>query len=104
MRDLIQLPVSPQSDPKGEKLRAILDAHLAFEHTRAARQFWVHLAAVLGALIILLPQAASPELRAALLALWGVCWACTIVAAGFEWRWRYRQAQLLAADHTTSKA
>jgi len=95
--DLIQLPVSAQSDPKGEAIRAILNAHLAFEHTRATRQFWVHLSAILGALSILLPQATPPQARALVLALWGVCSVCALVAAGFECIWRWRAAHLLAA-------
>ena len=96
MTDLIQLPVSPQSDPKGENLRAILKAHLAFEHARTARQFWVHLSAVVGALNILLPQPTSQPVRAVLLALWGSCSVCALVAAGFECSWRWREARLLA--------
>jgi hypothetical protein len=97
MTDFIQFTVSPESDPKGEKVRAILDAHLGSAHTRAAREFWVHLLALVGALIILLPQATSAEIRAILLALWGVCGVCAVVAAVLEWGWRWREGRLLAA-------
>jgi len=103
MTNHIQLPVAPQGDSNGDELRALLTAHLAAERTRAARELWIHLSAIIGALIILLPQA-TPHARAALLALWGVAWACTIVAAAFEWRWRWREAQLLAANHAASRA
>ncbi len=98
MPELIQLPVTPQSDPKGETLRAILDAHLAFEHTRATRQFCVHLSAVVGGLNILLPQSASQQLHAVLLAFWGVASVCALVSAAFECLWRARAARLLAAS------
>jgi hypothetical protein len=50
MTDLSRLPVSAQSDPKGETVRAILKAHRAVTHATAARQFWVHLSAAVGAL------------------------------------------------------
>ncbi|HEX7407619.1 MAG TPA: hypothetical protein VF515_08220 [Candidatus Binatia bacterium] len=104
MPDLIQFAVSPQDDPTGREVRAILEAHIAVERTKAARQFWVHLLAAVGGLIALcmvFPQAGSEQMREALLALWGACCVCALAAGGLEWRWHHREAQLLAANKVT---
>jgi len=101
MADLIQFTVSPQSDPIGIATRAILHAHVAHERSKATRRFWVHLLAALGGLVVLclvFPQAASAQVQDALVALWGACGVCVITAVAVEWRWRRREAQVLAAN------
>ncbi len=106
MPSLIQFTVSPQDDPNGAETRALLAAHLAHERVKATRQFWVHLLAAVGGLValgVLFPQAGSPEIRAALLALWGACCVCAVVAAVLEWKWRRREARLLAPHRAVGK-
>ena len=106
MSNLIQFTVSPQLPTTSDGVHAILEAHLARERTKAARQFWVHLLALVGGLMglcLLFPEVASPRLQAVLLALWGACCACALAAAAMEWRWERREAQLLAANRLTPR-
>jgi hypothetical protein len=104
MSDLIQFTLSPQDDPTIREASAILEAHRAHEHAKAARQFWVHLLAALGGLIVLcmvFPFAGFAPVREILLSLWGACCVCAMVAAGLEWTWHRRELQLLAANKAT---
>ncbi|MGD0949749.1 MAG: hypothetical protein ABSA52_20265 [Candidatus Binatia bacterium] len=106
MSDLIHFTMSQQKDRKGDEVRAILEAHLAYEHTRTARQFLVHVLAAVGGLLALsmvFPQIASEELRKALLVLWGVCCMWAIGAAVSERVYRRREAQLLAANEVDAR-
>ncbi len=104
MSDLIHFTVSPQDDPAGLATRAILRAHLGHQRTKASRQFWVHLLAVLGgvvALCLVFPEAGSPELRAGVLALWGACSVCVLATLALEFRWQRRETHLLDANRST---
>lgn len=105
MSDLIQFTVSSQQSQ--DEVYAILDAHVAREHTRAIRQLCVHVLAVVGGLIalcLLFPDQVSPQLRAMLLALWGVCCVCSLTAAGMEWTCQRREARLLAANQAALRS
>jgi hypothetical protein len=97
MSNLIQFPVSAQRPTAGDDVEAILEAHIARERTKAARQFWVHwlalVAGVMG-LCLLFPHLASARLEAVLLVLWGAGYACALFA--LEWRWERREARLRA--------
>ncbi len=106
MSDLIHFTVSPQDDQAGVATRAILVAHLAHQRTKASRQFWVHALALLGgvvALCLVFPEAASRELRAAVLALWGACGVCVLGTLASELRWQRRETHLLAANGSTKR-
>jgi len=101
MSNLIQFTVSAQRPTAGDDVKAILEAHIARERTKAARQFWVHCLALVGGLMglcLLFPDLASARLQAVLLALWGAGCACALGAAALEWRWERREARLLAAN------
>ena len=106
MSDLVHFTVSPQDDPLGVATRAILVAHLAHQRTKASRQFWVHLLAVLGGVVVLclmFPEAGSRELRAGVLALWGACGVCVLATLASERRWHRRETHLLAANGSTTR-
>jgi len=99
MPDLIQFTASHENS--AEEMYAILDAHLAYEHAKGARQFWVHLVAAVGSLLALsslFPQMALSQAREVLLALWGACAVCVVVAAALEWKWYRQEAHLLVAN------
>ena len=105
MSDLIQFTMS--SHQSHDEVYALLDAHMAHEHTKAIRQFCVHVLAVVGGLIalcLLFPDQASPQLQAMLLALWGACCVCSLMAAGMEWKWQRREARLLAANQAAPQS
>lgn len=106
MSDLIHFTVSPQDDPAAVATRAILRAYLAHQRTRASRQFWVNLLAVLGGVVVLclvFPEAGSGALRAGLLALWGACCVCVLATLALEFRWQRRETHLLDANRSTRK-
>ena len=106
MAGLIQFTVSPRNDPSGAETRVLLEAHLLHERSKTTRQFWVHLLAAVGGLVVLclvFPQAGSPELREALLALWGACCVCVLAAAALEWKWQRREARMLAPHRATPR-
>lgn len=107
MSDLIRFTVAPDSDPKRDEIRALLGAHLAREHTRRARHFFVHLLAVLGGLIALcvqFPQFTPAQGREVLLALWSACCVCAAAVSAVEWSWWRRETRLLSVNEDTSKA
>ncbi len=100
MTEPIQFKVSPTDC--GE-VRAILQAHVAYEHAKAMRLFWVHLLAVVGgvgALCLVFPQWQGGQLRAVLLAFWTACVVCVAISGGVEWVWRRRETRLLSANAT----
>ncbi len=100
MTDPIRFDVSPND---GGAVRALLQAHLAYEQAKAMRHFWVHVLALLGAvgaLCLIFPQWQGTQIRAVLLASWGACVACAAVSGGVEWAWRRRETRLLSTNAT----
>lgn len=97
--DLIAFRVSPEGDPEGTAVHGILEAHLAYQRTKAARYVWVHLLAIAGAvgwLCVLVPGVVPAQVRELVLALWGACGVMVIAMAAAERKWSRRQARLLA--------
>ena len=96
--DLIRFAMSPDL-PGRERLRAILRTHLACESAQTLRRFLVHVLAGLGGLVVLcvaLPGTVSAETHRSLLAVWAVCLMVAVATAILEWRFRRREARLLA--------
>jgi hypothetical protein len=101
MDGFIALRASPERDPEGTAVRAILDAHLAYQRTKAARYFWVHLLAMLGAagwICVLMPRIVPVEVRELVVALWGACGVVVLAMLAVELKWWRRQARLLARN------
>jgi hypothetical protein len=97
--ELIAFRASPEHDPQGTDVHAVLETHLWYQHTKAARYFWVHLLAVFGALgwlCVLLPGVVPARVGEVGLALWGACGVLVMVMAAREWKWSRRRARLLA--------
>ena len=97
MPDLIQYTLVPGRNDL--QVRAILDAHLAYEHTKSARQFWVHILAFLGGLIALCTLGSRfvpPDVNDILLSIWSTCCVGVILLAISELRWYRRASRLLA--------
>lgn len=101
MPDLAQFTASPESRTA---VYAILEAHLTYERAKGARQFWVHLLAAIGSLLaisILSPLTGLAHAQNVLLALWGACGVCVLIAGVLEWKWHRREARLLATNQET---
>ena len=83
---------SPEHDPDGRKLQALMEAQLGWETARCRRALLVHLTAALG--LLLWVTAAWPHLavRRFALAGWAVAALSFVTAAVSEWRWERRRA------------
>ncbi len=102
MTDPIRFNVSADD---ASAVRALLQAHLAYEHAKAMWHFWVHVLAVLGAvgaLCLVFPQWQGTQIRPVLLAFWGTCGAGAAVSGGVEWAWHRRETRLLSTNATHS--
>jgi hypothetical protein len=101
--ETVQFGVSPNA---AAEVRAIIEAHLAYEHAQSVRQLLVHLLAALGGLIALclrFPEIASAEIRTTLLIVWGGSGTCAVVAAACEWWCHHREKRLLTANKMTRR-
>jgi len=102
MPDLIQFTASPENS--AAEMYAILDAHLAHERAKGAREFWVHVMAAVSSLLVLsslFPQVVLAQAREVLLALFGASGVCVFIAAGLEWKWYRQETHLLVANQKT---
>ena len=107
MFDVIAFRLSPENDTSGAKLDAILRAHWAHQRSKATRYVFVHLVAVLGALVAagaLWPGLAPAQVQHVAVALWVVCGAGALGAGFGEWKCRRRETQLLARNATLEES
>jgi hypothetical protein len=96
--------VPPGADKK--KLQALVDAQLTYERVNEARLFFVHVLAIIGALVWLClgwPALFSQSARAFILALWGTCSFATLAVSVHQWVWRQRRAHRLAEYEATPR-
>ena len=87
----------PQRADK-KKLQALIEAQLIYERMNEARLFFVHVLAIIGALVwlcICWPTLFSQNTRAFILALWGTCGLATFVVSVWQWVWHRRRADRL---------
>jgi hypothetical protein len=94
--DVLVVGTSPQKDPDGSQLRALLQTHFAIERAQSFRDLFVHLLALASLPLGYLAArpAGSANLRAVTLAGWLTCLVALFVATLAEVRWRRRCAAL----------
>jgi hypothetical protein len=74
--DILTISIDRTTDPDGEQLRGLIDAELAYERARTARQRWLSVLAV-GALIALIAHARGVDGDAA----WASALSAAVLAA-----------------------
>ncbi len=96
--------VPPGADKK--KLRALIEAQFIYERMNEARLFFIHVLAVIGALVwlcICWPTLFSQDTRAFILALWSTCSLATLAVSVLQWVWYRRRAHRLAEYEATPR-
>jgi DNA-binding GntR family transcriptional regulator len=95
----------PQRADK-KKLQALIEAQLIYERINEARLFFVHVLAIIGALVWLClcwPTLFSQHTRAFILALWSTCGLATLAVSLCQWVWRHRRTLRLAEYEATPR-
>ena len=101
---MLQFTISKGPGHDRSKLRALLEAHYAYERMSAARSFSVHLLALVSVFVWLgacWPSLLSAQAQAFAVELWGVLLFIALLAGTEEWRWYRRRARYLTEHQAT---
>jgi len=101
---MLQFTTSKGLERDRSKLRALLEAHYAYDRMSAARSVSVHLLALVSVFVWLAacwPSLFSAQAQAFAVELWGVFLFIALLAGTEEWRWHCRRARYLAEYQAT---
>jgi hypothetical protein len=97
MWSIVELRINKARDPDRSKLRALLETEFSYERMRTARILFVHLVALLGAVVWLdavWPGLFSGDMRFFVLTVWAAAVCVALFVAMEELIWRRRLSRL----------
>jgi membrane protein implicated in regulation of membrane protease activity len=93
---MLEFTINRDRDPNRASLRRLLEAHVIYERTAAAKEFSLHLLAIVGVVIWVgaeWPAFLSPQLLDSALAIWVGLLFFAILASIEEWLWHRKVAR-----------